>query len=312
LNLIALLIASMAFLPQWHSFSEVFHQSRSDAFEFLRADLPKILIILTIALLLIQALKSATRRLKTYSRSQTLPSRLRAQQLATLSDVVHATGIFVVGFVGMTQILDVMNINVGPLLASASIVGVAIGFGAQTLVKDVLNGIFVLVENQYDVGDTVKLAGVQGSVEMMTLRRTVLRDADGTVHVVPNSQITVVSNLTRDWSQVSLHISVAYTENSDRILKLLREVGADIWNDATFREQIVSAPEVPGIERVSGNEVEYLMLVKTRPGKQYAVTRELRRQIKECFEKNRIQPGGPARMYVVDVGGLPGQTSKSA
>jgi len=302
----------MAFLPQWHSFSEVFHQSRSDAFEFLRADLPKILIILTIALLLIQALKSATRRLKTYSRSQTLPSRLRAQQLATLSDVVHATGIFVVGFVGMTQILDVMNINVGPLLASASIVGVAIGFGAQTLVKDVLNGIFVLVENQYDVGDTVKLAGVQGSVEMMTLRRTVLRDADGTVHVVPNSQITVVSNLTRDWSQVSLHISVAYTENSDRILKLLREVGADIWNDATFREQIVSAPEVPGIERVSGNEVEYLMLVKTRPGKQYAVTRELRRQIKECFEKNQIQPGGPARMYVVDVGGLPGQTSKSA
>jgi moderate conductance mechanosensitive channel len=302
----------MELLPQWRSFSEVFHQSRSDALEFLRADLPKIVIIVIVVLLLVRLLRSATRRLKTYSRSQTVPSRVRAQQLATLSDVVYGTGIFIVGFVGVTQILDVMNINVGPLLASASIVGVAIGFGAQTLVKDVLNGIFVLVENQYDVGDTVKLAGVQGSVEMMTLRRTVLRDADGTVHVVPNSQITVVSNLTRDWSQVSLHISVAYTENSDRIVKLLREVGADIWNDPPFREQIVAPPEIPGIERVNGNEVEYLMLVKTRPGTQYAVTRELRRRIKECFEKNHIQPGGPARMYVVDVTGIPGQTSKTA
>ncbi len=299
----------MAFVPQWNNFSEVLHQSRSDALEFARTGAPRIVVILIIALVLIRLLKLATHRVKAYSRSQAVPSRVPAQQLATLSDVIYGTGVFFVAFVAVTQVLDVLHINVGPLLASAGIVGLAIGFGSQTLVKDVINGFFVLLENQYDVGDTVKLAGVQGSVEMMTLRRTVLRDADGTVHVVPNSQITVVSNLTRDWSQVSLHISVAYTENSDRILKLLREVGADVWNDPTFREQIVSAPEVPGIERVSGNEVEYLMLVKTRPGQQYAVTRELRRQIKECFEKNRIQPGGPAQMYVVDVGGLPGQKS---
>lgn len=299
----------MALVPQWNSFSEVFHQSRSDALEFARSDAPKIVIVLIVALVLVRLLKIATRRVKVYSASQALASRLRAQQLATLSEVIYGAGVFLIAFVAITQVLGVLNINVGPLLASAGIVGLAIGFGAQTLVKDVINGFFVLLENQYDLGDTVKLGGVQGSVEIMTLRRTVLRDADGTVHVVPNSQITVVSNLTRDWSQVSLHISVAYTENSDRVLKLLREVGADVWNDPTFHEQIVSAPEVPGIERVSGNEVEYLMLVKTRPGKQYAVTRELRRQIKECFEKNQIQPGGPARMYVVDVSGLPGQKS---
>jgi moderate conductance mechanosensitive channel len=308
----AFLVSPTAFAPQWNNFSEVFHQSRSDALEFARTGVPKIVVILIVALVLVWLLRAVTKRIKAYSKAQTLPSRIRAQQLATLSGVIYGTGVFLIAFVAITQILGVLGINVGPLLASAGIIGLAIGFGAQTLVKDVINGFFVLLENQYDIGDTVKLAGVQGSVEMMTLRRTVLRDADGTVHVVPNSQITVVSNLTRDWSQVSLHISVAYTENSDRIVKLLREVGADIWNDTVFRDQIVAPPEVPGIERVSGNEVDYLMLVKTRPGKQYAVTRELRRRIKECFEKNHVQPGGPARMYVVDVTGIPGQTSKTA
>jgi len=302
----------IAQVPEWNNFSEVFHQYRSDALEFARTSAPKIIVVLIVALILIRLLRAAARRIKAYSGTQALPSRLRAQQLATLSEVIYGAGVFLVAFVAITQILGVLNINVGPLLASAGIVGLAIGFGAQTLVKDVINGFFVLLENQYDLGDTVKLAGVQGSVEVMTLRRTVLRDADGTVHVVPNSQITVVSNLTRDWSQVSLHISAAYAENSDRIVKLLREAGADVWNDPPFRELMVSSPEVPGIERVSGNEVDYLMLVKTRPGKQYAITRELRRRIKDLFEKNRIQPGGPGRMYVIDASGSPGQTSKTA
>ena len=113
----------------------------------------------------------------------------------------------------------------GPLLASAGIAGLAIGFGAQTLVKDFINGFFILVENQYDIGDTVRIAGVQGVVETMTLRRTVLRDADGTVHTVPSSQIKVVSNLTRDWTQVSLKISVAYGADSDRVMQLLQAGG---------------------------------------------------------------------------------------
>ncbi len=302
----------LGFVPQWNSLSDVLHQSRSDLFEFLRTGAPKILVILIVAFVLIRLLRLATKRVKAYSGSKAIPSRMRAQQLATLSDVIYATGAVAVAFVAIAQILAIFDINVGPLIASAGIVGLAIGFGAQTLVKDVINGFFVLLENQYDVGDTVKLAGVQGSVEQMTLRTTMLRDADGTVHIIPNSQITVVSNLTRDWSQVSLHISVAYSENSDRVVTLLREVGSGLWNEAEFRDQIVSQPEIPGIERISGNEVDYLMLVKTRPGKQYAVTRELRRRIKDCFEKNNIQPGGPARMYVVDVGGVPGQATKSA
>jgi small-conductance mechanosensitive channel len=193
-----------------------------------------------------------------------------------------------------------LGINMGPLLASAGIAGVAIGFGAQTLVKDFINGFFILVENQYDIGDVIRIAGVQGTVEMMTLRRTILRDADGTVHNVPSSQIAVVSNLTRDWTQLALHISVAYHTDSDLVIKVLNEVGTELGNDPDFAEKIVATPQVPGIEKVTGEEVDYLMLVKTRPGQQDAVRRELRRRIKACFEKNNVQPGNPNRVYVMD------------
>jgi small conductance mechanosensitive channel len=164
----------------------------------------------------------------------------------------------------------------------------------------VINGFFILFENQYDIGDTVKAAGVTGTVEAMTLRRTVLRDANGTVHNVPNSEIKVVSNLTRDWAQVALHVVADYNENSDRVIKLLQDVGQEVYSDPHYRESLVAETEVPGIERVKGSEVEYLMLAKVRPGEQYRVSRHLRRRIKECFEENGIKAGGPAKIYVAE------------
>ena len=109
-------------------------------------------------------------------------------------------------------------------MASAGIAGLAIGFGAQTLVKDVINGFFILVENQFDIGDTVKAAGVSGVVEEITMRRTLLRDGDGTLHIIPNSAINIVSNSTRDWSQVNMHVAVDYSEDTDRIVDLLKQV----------------------------------------------------------------------------------------
>jgi moderate conductance mechanosensitive channel len=196
----------------------------------------------------------------------------------------------------------VLKINIGPLLASAGIAGLAIGFGAQTMVHDMINGFFILLENQFDLGDTVRLSTVKGTVEDMSLRRTVLRDDDGTVHIIPNSQITIVSNMTRDWAQVALRVSVGYSEPSDKIVNLLQQVGQGLRHDPGFSEDIVADIQVPGIERVGSGEADYLMLVKTRPGKQYAVSRELRRRIKECFQKNNVQPGAPGRVYVADQG----------
>ncbi len=286
--------------PQIQNLPQLLGRWRIDALEFLRTDAPRILLIVVVAFVLIWLLKLVTRRVRSIGRDQALPGGVRATQLRTLSSVIYSVGLAVIIFQAGLQVLGVVNINIGPLLASAGIAGLAIGFGAQTLVKDVINGFFILMESQYDVGDMVRVAGVQGTVEHMTLRRTVLRDVDGAIHVVPNSEIHIVSNLTRDWAQVTLHVSVSYNENSERVIQLLKEVAGEVRNDAFYGELLVAEPEVPGIEWVAGAEVDYLMLAKTRPGKQYAVTRELRRRIKECFEKNSVQPGSPDRVYVLD------------
>jgi moderate conductance mechanosensitive channel len=288
--------------PQIHNLTETVEGWRLDALDFLRKDAPKIVVILIVSFILIRLMKAITKRLARYSQIQTLPSGVRSQQLRTLSGVIYNVSFVVIVCFALFAILGQLDVlkSVTPLIAVSSIAGLAIGFGAQTLVKDVINGFFILIENQYDVGDGVRLAGVSGTVEAMTLRRTTLRDVDGTLHIVPNSEIKIVSNLTRDWAQIVLHISVDYNENSDRVIGLLKEVGAELRNDPAFTEALVADPNVPGIDRVAPGEVDYLMLVKTKPGQQYAITRELRRRIKFCFEKNNIQPGGPGRVYVVN------------
>ena len=273
-----------------------------DSFTWIRLAAQQVALILVIAVIMARLLSFATNRLIKISKSQEMPSAVRAQQLRTLAGVINSVGVFVIIFIAMMQMLPIFGINMGPLLASAGIAGLAIGFGAQTLVKDVINGFFILLENQYNVGDVVRVGGVKGSVEAMTLRRTVLRDTDGALHIVPNSEIKIVSNLTRDWSQVTMHVAVDYSENSDKVIRLLQELGAALKTDPKFSDLIVAEPEVPGIERViSGGEVDYLMIVKTLPGSaQYAVSRELRRRIKECFEKQGIKPASPSQLYVVD------------
>jgi small conductance mechanosensitive channel len=217
--------------------------------------------------------------------------------------VIRSTGIFLIVFwTGMSALKDAFDINIEPLLASAGIAGLAIGFGAQTLVKDVINGFFILVENQYEVGNTVRVAGVSGTVEAITMRTTSLRDSDGTLHIVPNSTIQIVSNMTRDWSQVSLHVAVDYSEDSERVVHILQEVAQDLSADGEYKKQLVSAPVVHGIERMHGREVDYLVTVKVRPGSQHDISRDLRRRIKACFEKNNIKAGTQGQGYM---GNLP-------
>ena len=284
-----------------HRALQVLNDWGDDAFDFLRHQAPKILAVLIIAFILSRFLKLVSRHLGELSNRQDLPSAVRSQQLRTISSVIYSIGLFVIIFIAAMQVLALLGINMGPLLASAGIAGLAIGFGAQTLVKDFINGFFILAENQYDIGDTVRIANVQGVVENVTLRRTVLRDADGTVHTVPSSEIKVVSNLTRDWTQVSLQTSVAYAVDSEKVIELLKQAGADVAHDPGFADMIVAIPEVPGIDKITGSAVDYLMLVKTRPGSQDAVKRELRRRIKASFAKNKIEPGDPARIIVAGI-----------
>ncbi len=274
---------------------------RNDSREFVHRGLPKLVLILLGAFILIRVLRLITRRIATLQEKR-LPSGLRGQQVRTVASVTNSVGVFVIIFVALLQVLSLFDFDLRPILASAGIVGLAIGFGAQTLVHDFINGFFILLENQYDLGDNIRVAGVKGVVEDMSLRRTTLRDDDGTVHIVPNSEIKIVSNTTRDWSQFALRVVVAYSEPSDRIMKLLQEISDEIRHDPAYADDIVSDIQIPGIDRVGNGEAEYLMLIKTRPTKQFGVSRELRRRIKECFVKNNVQTAAPGRVYVVDQG----------
>jgi small conductance mechanosensitive channel len=278
----------------WHDYLVTWTRERA----------PKLLVILILAFIFVRLLGLITRKLVALSERGSSRGAVRTQQVRTITGVIRSVGVFlIVFFTGMSALKDAFNINIEPLLASAGIAGLAIGFGAQTLVKDVINGFFILIENQFEVGDTIRAAGVSGTVEEITMRRTLLRDGDGTLHIVPNGAIQIVSNMTRDWSQVTLHVAVDYTENSDRVVKLLQEIAKEFYNDSAFKEDVVAEPQVPGIERVRGNEVDYLMLVKVRPGKQYGVARELRRQIKTCFEKNKIKAGAPTQVIIGQLAG---------
>jgi len=183
---------------------------REDTMTFLRHDAPKIVFVLVMAYLLTRMARAVARK-STDLHVRKLPSGVRVQQVRTVASVVTSIAVVVIFFVAALQVLSILGFDLGPMLASAGIAGLAIGFGAQTLVHDFINGFFILLENQYDIGDTVRIAGVKGAVEGMNLRHTVLRDDDGTVHFVPNSAIQIVSNTTRDWSQLALRVTVAYS-----------------------------------------------------------------------------------------------------
>jgi len=288
-------------LPDGTNFPALLRDWREDTMNFLRHDAPKIVLVILGAYILTKILRAIARK-SAELHIRKLPSGVRVQQVRTVASVITSVGVFVIFFVAALEVLSLIGLNLGPMLASAGIAGLAIGFGAQTLVHDFINGFFILLENQYDIGDTVRIAGVKGTVERMSLRNTVLRDEDGTVHIVPNSAIQIVSNTTRDWSQLALRVTVAYSEPSDKIVSLLKQVGEEVRNSDAFATDIVSDIDVPGIDRLGNGEAEYLMLIKTRPNKQYAVSRELRRRIKECFEKNKVQAAGPGRIYVMDQG----------
>ena len=288
-------------LPEGGRFPALVRDWGEDTRAFLRHDAPKIILVTLVAFVLIRLLRLIINK-ATALQTRKMPAGPRTQQVRTLASVITSVAVFVIVFGAVLEVLPLLGLNLGPLLASAGVAGLAIGFGAQTLVHDFINGFFILLENQYDIGDNVRIAGVRGTVEEMTLRHTVLRDDDGTLHTVPNSQVTIVSNMTRDWSQVTMRVSVAYGEPSDRVVALLHQIASEVRHDPAYADDIVSDIQVPGIDRVGNGEVEYLMLVKTRPTKQYGVSRELRRRIKDVFEKNNVRTPGLGRVYVADPG----------
>jgi small conductance mechanosensitive channel len=269
----------------------------SDVQEFLHVGLPKLLFIALYAWVLILIVNFITSRVIKVAERRDSVGAARGAQVRTLASVIRATGIGIVAFLAFLQIMEnVLHFNLGPLLASAGVAGVAIGLAAQTIVKDVLNGILILIEDQYNVGDVVTLAGMTGTVDSMTLRKTQVRGFDGTLYIIPNSQITNVANQSRDYSVSTLNVSVDFSANPDQVIPLLKKIALEVRNEPAFRDAFVADPQVFGVDSIKGTEVIYPIQIRTLPRKQFDAMREMQRRIRLALEEHNLLPGSPYRI----------------
>lgn len=212
-----------------------------------------------------------------------------AKRSDTLARVfVNVAQIFIL-LVAVFTILSELRIDIAPILAGAGVVGIAIGFGAQSLIKDVLAGIFVILENEYRVGDVVRIADVTGLVEDINLRRTVLRDMDGIVHYVPNGEIRVASNFTKEWSRVNLDISVSYKEDLDRVMEVINRVCEELSKDPKWAPVIINAPKAVRVNKLGDSGIDIKIVGEVKPMRQWEVMGELRKRIKKTFDIEGIE-----------------------
>ncbi len=217
-------------------------------------------------------------------------ANLEAQKrMRTLSNILNKVAFVTVSVVAIMMVLREIGMDITPLITGAGIIGLAIGFGAQNLVKDVISGFFIIMENQIRVGDVAVVNGTGGLVEEINLRTIVLRDLEGTVHIFPNGTINTLSNKTRGWSQYVIDVGVAYKENVDEVMRVLKEIGDELFKDEKFRPMILEPLEVLGVDNFGESSVTIKCIIKTQPLKQWDVGRELRRRIKNTFDQKGIE-----------------------
>ena len=263
----------------------------------------RVLGIWILAWLALRAIKLTAERIEnTVDDGDDSVTTLREKRGRTISQLLRSVGRVVIITLAILLTFNVF-INIAPILAGAGILGLAVSFGAQSLVRDVISGFFFLVENQFSVGDVIDAAGKGGVVEKMTLRVVVLRDLDGSLHIIPNGEIKVVSNKTRGWSRAVVDISVPHTEDLDRALAIVRDEAAQFSGDPVWGVQLDGPVEVLGVESLTDNSVVIRTLLKTQPGSQWGVAREFRRRLKNRFSRETIDSPYQARRVQVTVRG---------
>jgi small-conductance mechanosensitive channel len=212
---------------------------------------------------------------------------LRERRGKTISQLLRSLGRVVIILIALLVTLN-MFIDVGPILAGAGILGLAVSFGAQSLVKDIISGFFILSENQFAVGDVIEAGGKSGVVEKMTLRVVVLRDLEGRMHVIPNGEIKVVSNSTRGWSRAVVDVTISYEQDVDRALVVIKDEAAQFSTDKAWSAQLDGAVEVPGVEDLGNTGVKIRTLIRTQPGSQWNAGREFRLRLLRRLEREGI------------------------
>jgi small conductance mechanosensitive channel len=267
-----------------------------DSQEFLHTKLPRLIVIAIIAFVLSRLLRLMTVHMtRMAEQSGAGPGRLG--EVKTIAGVIRATGLAVIGFIAALQFLGAMGFNLAPLLASAGVAGIAIGLAAQNVVKDMFNGFLILVEDQFSVGDRVQLAGVTGIVETLTLRKTTVRDDNGTLWVIPNSQITTVANLSAGFSVATINVSVDFSANPDQVTKLLTDIAMGVRNSEECKPVFLADPQVLGVDAVKGSQMIFPVVFKTKATQQYAPIREFQRRVRLALEEHHLLPGDPYRVF---------------
>ncbi|MEZ2346019.1 mechanosensitive ion channel family protein [Terriglobus sp. RCC_193] len=299
--LFALLLAAATKQPAESHPPETFHdlgQSwHADIVDFVRSDVPKLVVILLMAFVLQYIVTFFVKRMRRIA--DAYPGTQRASQLRTMAAILRATCYGLIGFIALLQILQLFNIDLKPLLASAGVVGLGISFGAQSMFKDMLNGVFILVEDQFNVGDVVTIAGLTGTVEDLTLRSTTLRSGDGTLNFIPNSQIATVSNLSREYSVATLNVAVDASADPDRVMAVLKTVAMEVRKDDEFQDVAIADPDILGVDKINGREVIYPVNIRVKANKKDPILRALRRRVLLAFDKEGIPLGLPTTSTVV-------------
>lgn len=290
---IFILLGRWGWFQQGRFLGRVLDEWINDSQEFIHTKLPRLIVIAIIAFILSRLLSLATSRMVRVAER----SGGRRSEVRTMAGVIRATGLAVIGLIAALQALDSMGFNLAPLLASAGVAGIAIGLAAQNIVKDMFNGMLFLVEGQFNVGDTVRLAGLSGVVESMTLRKTTVRDGDGTLYVIPNSQITTVANLSADFSVATVNISVDFSANPDEVTALLKQIALDVRNSPEFKNVFLADPQVLGVDSVKGSQVIFPVVFKTVATQQYGPVREFQRRVRLALEEKHMLPGDPNRVF---------------
>ncbi len=252
-----------------------------------------ILIITVAGLILTKMVARSIRKMmlkKKYKNDEEKMSRAD-----TLSGVFQSLAKFIIFTIAIMMILKELGLDITPLIATAGLGAVALGFGAQSLIKDFFSGFFLLMENQIRLGDWVSIADVTGEVQKVNLRTTVLRDIHGKVHTIPNGEIKMVSNLTKDFSKCTIDFGIAYKENVDKVMFLLKEIMDDLASDYNYHEYILDAPKVFGVQDFADSAVIIRTQIKTKAGKHWEIGRELRRRVKNKFDELGIEIPFPHR-----------------
>ena len=258
-------------------------------------------LILVLAWLVSRALRSLIKRIERIADDGDPATASELEKRAqTISRILRQAAFVLVWSVTTMLVLAELGVDLKPILAGAGILGLAIGFGAQALVKDVITGFFILLENQIRVGDVVTAAGCTGEVEAVNLRTTVLRDLEGNTHIIPNSAITVVTNATRDFARALLDVRVPYAEDTDRCLMVMREVGSALESDPVFGKKLIGSFEYPGVQALGESAIVLRMTVKTLAHEGPVVQRELRRRIKKAFDQAGIPIPLPSMRLVAE------------